>query len=170
ATYTFSLLSSCFGLMFSRLCIRPSSRGYSTIASSVPKEVDTLVVGGGIIGVATAYQLSRLAGPSHRILLVEQNTLTSGTTWHAAGLQTALKGVKCIANMAREGHRLYQSFDEGVGWAKTGSLGIARTEDLWTQLLQMANISESLGIPYELCDASRISQIHPYLDTTGVYG
>ncbi|KAF4661355.1 hypothetical protein FOZ61_003361 [Perkinsus olseni] len=156
--------------MFSRLCIRPSSRGYSTIASSVPKEVDTLIVGGGIIGVATAFQLSRLAGPSHRILLVEQNTLTSGTTWHAAGLQTALKGVKCIANMAREGHRLYQSFDEGVGWAKTGSLGIARTEDLWTQLLQMANISESLGIPYELCDASRISQIHPYLDTTGVYG
>ncbi|KAF4745524.1 hypothetical protein FOZ62_003207, partial [Perkinsus olseni] len=72
--YTSSLLSSCFGLMFSRLCIRPSSRGYSTIASSVPKEVDTLIVGGGIIGVATAYQLSRLAGPSHRILLVEQNT------------------------------------------------------------------------------------------------
>lgn len=87
-------------------------RGLSSasVSSGVPKEVDTLIVGGslplvlppvlyrvltgGIIGVATAYQLSRIAGPSHRVLLLEQNTLTSGTTWHAAGLQTALKGVK----------------------------------------------------------------------------
>ncbi|KAF4665894.1 hypothetical protein FOL47_004370 [Perkinsus chesapeaki] len=143
-------------------------------AITLPKEVDTVIIGGGIIGVATAYQLTRITSSSslhsHRVLLIEQNTLTSGTTWHAAGLQTALKATKCVANMAREGHKLYKTFEEGVGWAKTGSLGIARSEEIWTQLLQMANVSESLAIPYEICDGNRIKQLHPFLDTTGVYG
>ena len=58
-------------------------RSLSTTSASVPESVDTVVIGGGIVGSSTAYHIAKGGG---EVLLLERDSLTSGTTWHAAGL------------------------------------------------------------------------------------
>jgi hypothetical protein len=151
------------------------------------RNADVVIVGGGIVGASTAYHLAR-AG--QRVIVLEQNTLTSGSTWHAAGLVAALKGHEAMVGMAlyskelferelppsnlRERtaahsrkpiyrHRIRESApcllptsqasssprgtgatDESgtnlVGWARTGSLGLARSPAMWTQLLRSTQL------------------------------
>ena len=88
---------------------------------------DVVIVGGGIVGASAACHLA-LAGK--RAIVLEQNTLTSGSTWHAAGLVAALKGHEAMTAMAVYSRGLFESAvdDSGnntVGWAQTGSLGLA---------------------------------------------
>merc|ERR1719183_3043745 len=102
------------------------SRGFST-----KRPYDVVVVGGGVVGSGAARALS-LRGA--KVLLIEQNTLTSGTTWHAAGLMGSLKGSPTFAEMIRRSWDIYDSYrdeegDSTVGMHKCGSMGVARGHD-----------------------------------------
>ena len=114
---------------------------------------DVVIVGGGIVGASAAYHL---AHAGKRVLVLEQNTLTSGSTWHAAGLVAALKGHEAMVGMAVYSRGLFErAVDERgvntVGWAQTGSLGLARSPDMWTQLLRGTQLLKDFGVPHTLC-------------------
>ena len=79
-------LSTTMAITFRRALARSTAtyhRSLSTTSGSIPESVDTVVVGGGVIGTSTAYHLAKGGG---EVLLLERDSLTSGTTWHAAGL------------------------------------------------------------------------------------
>ena len=99
----------------------------------VPSSVDVVVVGGGIVGTSTALHIAENSNKD--VLVLEQNTLTSGTTWHAAGLITTsgdTEGILKIKEYTREMYKTFKDESTGasmVGWANTGSLLLARTPE-----------------------------------------
>jgi sarcosine dehydrogenase len=145
-------------------------------AAPPPERVDTVVVGGGIVGACAAW---RLAESGHSVVVLEQNTLTSGTTWHAAGLVSTVKGHEAMVSMVKYTRDLYiDSVDEAtglspVGWAQTGSLGLARTPDMWVQLQRATALLEEYGVRHTLygpgaaLPLSAAQGIHPLLDLEG---
>ena len=129
-----------------------NSRGVTLLRRGLSSHPQTVVVGGGIVGASAAYHLAR-AG--RRVIVLEQNTLTSGSTWHAAGLVAALKGHEAMVGMAQYSRALFERAvdNEGnnlVGWAQTGSLGLARSPDMWTQLLRSTQLLKDFDIPHTL--------------------
>ena len=154
--------------------------------AELPTSVDVVVVGGGIVGANTALSLAK-HGKS--VLVLEQNTLTSGATWHAAGLVTQLKHCEAMVAMTQYGRNQFESLEaeRGVGWHATGSLGLARGTEHWVQMQRATALLKDANVPHEAfsLDASgggpkeaaaaaqaleRVRAIHPLLDLEGVSG
>ena len=93
----FFVRSGLQGRMLARSALSGVARRLST-ATKLPASVDVVVAGGGIVGAGTALGLAQL-GKS--VLVLEQNTLTSGSTWHAAGLVAQLKHCEAMIAMAK---------------------------------------------------------------------
>ena len=108
--------------------MRRVSRRFLSTQRSLPTTVDHIIIGGGIAGVSASVALAQSTGNTAKatVLLLEQNMLTSGTTWHAAGLVTQVKGHEAMVEMAKHGVHSFSKNAECSGWKKTGSLGLAR--------------------------------------------
>ncbi|MCU0911742.1 MAG: FAD-binding oxidoreductase, partial [Rhodobacteraceae bacterium] len=102
--------------------------------TALPTHAQVVVIGGGIIGASTAYHLAR----DHKaeVLLIEQGKLTSGSTWHAAGLVGQLRSSASITKVLKYSVELYKRLEEetgqATGWKMTGCLRLATTPDRWT--------------------------------------
>lgn len=136
------------------------------LQSSVPASADVVIVGGGIIGSGVAMQLGRRGV---RAVVLEQNTLTAGTTWHAAGLVGSIKGSQVVSAMAAYSAQFYKTLPE-VGWHNTGSLSLARNDDEIETLLKTKQIATYLGNEVREVSREEIKVINPFVDLTGVVG
>ncbi|CAK0799883.1 unnamed protein product [Prorocentrum cordatum] len=122
----------------------------------------------GVAGVSTAWALSQ-RGQS--VLLLEQNSLTSGSTWHAAGLCTHFKGSPAIAQLSYFGRETFLQLEregEQIGWHQTGSLGIARSPAFARILLNSVVVGRELGHEHRvLCGPEGLAEvqrdIHPFV-------
>ena len=110
------------------------------------------VVGGGVAGLSTLYHLAR-AGVTDAVLL-EQHELTSGTTWHAAGLCTQYSTSSTLMRALRASVDLYRELEadtgQAVGFHPTGSLRLAPTRDHLDELRHVQGVAEVAGVPYGL--------------------
>ncbi len=133
---------------------------------TLPKSVDVVVVGGGIAGSSAALAL---ASAGKQVLVLEQNRLTSGSTWHAAGLVAQLKHSEAMVAMAKYSRDMYAGLEaEGeypIGWHQTGSLGISRGPVHWQQLQRGAQLLADANIEYSTSDDYRVAlEAHPLLE------
>jgi 4-methylaminobutanoate oxidase (formaldehyde-forming) len=114
-----------------------------------------VVIGGGVIGLSTAYHLGRLG--CRDVLLVERNELTSGTSWHAAGIIGPLRANLNLTKLAVYATELFPALEaetgQATGYRRTGGLWLARTLDRLVELRRTAAIGEMAGL-----DASMISR------------
>eukprot|EP01135_Chromosphaera_perkinsii_P011828 Nk52_evm19s2506 gene=Nk52_evmTU19s2506 len=146
----------------------------ASAAKKLPSSASVVIIGGGIIGVSTAWQMA-LRGIKN-IVVLEQNTLTSGTTWHAAGLMSTIKGSKPVVQMTAYSQKLYTSkefMDEGgslCGFHSTGSLLVSRDEDTRRMLQHVKQIGKYLGKNHRFVTAKDIEEIHPFVNTEGIAG
>ena len=96
-----------------------------------PAHAHVVVIGGGIMGCSVAYHLAQLGACD--VVLLEQGRLTSGTTWHAAGLVGQLRNHESMTRLIRYSTDLYARLEAetglGTGWKQCGSLAVARTRD-----------------------------------------
>src|SRR5690348_11247755 len=103
---------------------------------SVPNAARVVVVGGGIVGCSVAYHLTKLG--CRDVVVLEQGKLTSGTTWHAAGLVGQLRTTRTMTRMSRYGIELYSGLEAetglATGWKRCGSISVARTPERLVQL------------------------------------
>jgi 4-methylaminobutanoate oxidase (formaldehyde-forming) len=135
------------------------------VAGVSSDKYDVVIVGGGIIGISCGWQLAQ---HGQRVVVLEQNTLTSGSTWHAAGLVTGFKGDPIISQLAYSGRALFKEIQEvegqEIGWHETGSLAVARSDSSAMQLLYAYQNGKFLGHSHELItDFERAQELHPFI-------
>ncbi|HWA18703.1 MAG TPA: FAD-binding oxidoreductase, partial [Devosia sp.] len=119
---------------------------------TLPAHAQFVVIGGGIIGCSTAYHLAK----EHKadVVLLEQGKLTSGSTWHAAGLVGQLRSSASITQVLKHSVELYKTLEAetglATGWKMTGCLRLATTPDRWTEYKRLATTARSFGMDMDL--------------------
>lgn len=138
----------------------------------LPDETDVVVIGGGIIGCSTAYHLAR--DHKLRVLLLEQGALTSGSTWHAAGLVGQLRSSASITQVLKYSVSLYQRLanETGLetGWKMTGCLRLATNEDRWLEYQRLATTARSFEMEMHLISPDEVKRMLPILETRDLVG
>lgn len=139
---------------------------------SVPERTQIVVIGGGIIGCSTAYHLAR----DHKVdvVLLEQGKLTSGSTWHAAGLVGQLRSSASITQVLKYSVDLYTSLAEETGletgWKMTGCLRLACNEDRWTEYKRLATTAGSFGMEMHLLSPFEVQSMWPHMNVDDLVG
>ncbi len=140
------------------------------MTEALPKRAQVVVVGGGIVGCSVAYHLTR-RGVSD-VLLLEQNTLTSGTTWHAAGLITTARPTAGTREIVKRSLETYRNLEEqtglSTGYMPTGTLHIAMSEARRQELLRQASTSRGSGIRVEVLGPDETLELFPLLNPDGL--
>lgn len=139
---------------------------------SLPQQAQIVVIGGGIIGCSTAYHLAR----DHKadVLLLEQGKLTSGSTWHAAGLVGQLRSSASITQVLKYSVDLYKRLDAETGletgWRMTGCLRLACNEDRWTEYRRLATTARSFGMEMHLLSPDEVKAMWPLMRVDDLVG
>ncbi len=133
-------------------------------------EARVAVVGGGIAGASTLYHLARL-GAGDAVLL-EANELTSGTTWHAAGLLTQYSTSYNTMKLLSRSVELYRALESETGQATgfhgSGSIRLAGCADRLDELERVSGIASQVGVPFAIVSPERARELFPLADTDGV--
>jgi 4-methylaminobutanoate oxidase (formaldehyde-forming) len=139
---------------------------------TLPTHAQVIVIGGGIIGCSTAYHLAR----DHKadVLLLEQGQLTSGSTWHAAGLVGQLRASASITRVLKYSVELYKGLaaETGLetGWKMTGCLRLATNQDRWTEYRRLATTARSFGMEMHLVSPDEVKKMWPLMDVSDLVG
>ena len=140
--------------------------------TTLPTHAQFVVIGGGIIGCSTAYHLAR----DHKadVVLLEQNKLTSGSTWHAAGLVGQLRSSASITQVLKYSVDLYKKLDAetglATGWKMTGCLRLATNEDRWTEYKRLATTAQSFGMEMHLVSPAEVKKMWPLMNVDDLTG
>ncbi|MGE0007626.1 MAG: FAD-dependent oxidoreductase [Parvibaculaceae bacterium] len=138
----------------------------------LPSHAEVVVIGGGIIGCSTAYHLAR----DHKadVVLIEQNRLTSGSTWHAAGLVGQLRSSASITQVLKYSVELYKSLarETGLetGWKMTGCLRLACNQDRWIEYKRLATTAQSFGMEMHLLSPQEVKAMWPLMEVGDLVG
>lgn len=140
--------------------------------TQLPTHVETVVVGGGIIGLSLAYHLTLLGRKD--VLLLERRQLTCGTTWHAAGLVTQLRATENSARLAQYTAGLFHTLEEETGlptgFSQCGSVTVATCADRLEELRRGASMGRSFGLDVHMISPDEAQSLYPALATDGVLG
>ncbi|MGK2851326.1 MAG: GcvT family protein [Candidatus Limnocylindrales bacterium] len=132
-------------------------------ASAMPERARVVIVGGGIIGASIAYHLTR-AG-ERDVVLLERGRLTNGTTWHAAGLVSRVRGTHALTALTRDNVATYRRLtaETGIetGLREVGSLTVARTPARMQEISYAVSIARDVDVPVEIVDRARIRELWP---------
>jgi glycine cleavage system aminomethyltransferase T/glycine/D-amino acid oxidase-like deaminating enzyme len=131
-----------------------------------------VVVGGGVGGCSILYWLTKLGWGD--VVLVERSDLTSGSTFHSAGLVGQLRGSLSLTKMMMRSVELYRQLGVEVGletgWHEVGSLRLASSEERMEELRRQAGWAKTFGLPLELISADEAQLLFPPMSTEGVLG
>ncbi|MDX2482478.1 MAG: FAD-dependent oxidoreductase [Pseudodonghicola sp.] len=134
--------------------------------------VKALVVGGGAVGASIAYHLAR-AGWSD-VMLLERDELTSGSTWHAAGLLPLFNMGYATGHIHDYSVKFYKTLEEETGlnpgFAVVGNLRMAQCQERMDEYRLYASTAETLGIPYEFLSPAQIRERWPLVRTEDLQG
>ena len=140
--------------------------------TELPKTAKAVIIGGGIIGCSTAYHLAKLGWTD--TVLLERKKLTSGTTFHAAGLVGQLRSNANITQLLGYSVELYNKIEEetglGTGWKMNGGLRLACNEERWTEVKRQATTAHSFGLEMELLTPKEALDLWPLMNIDDVIG
>src|SRR4026207_1445183 len=118
------------------------------MAKELPSQARVVIVGGGVIGCSVAYHLAKLGWKD--VVLLEQNALPGGTTWHAAGLIGRLRPTHFMTKINKYSAAVHASLEKetmhSVGWKQVGSLIVGRSPERMQQLHRTAAMAEWFGV------------------------
>ncbi len=141
-------------------------------AAELPRRADAVVVGGGVIGCSVAYHLAREAKLD--VVLLERRQLTSGTTWHAAGLVGQLRASVNMTRLARYTSELYLRLEaetgQATGYRRCGSLSLACGEERLEELKRGASMAKVFGLEVQVLDPAAIQARLPLFQLDDVLG
>ncbi|WP_135505999.1 GcvT family protein [Roseovarius aestuariivivens] len=140
--------------------------------TDLPQQARVVIIGGGVIGCSVAYHLTKLGWRD--VVLLERKQLTSGTTWHAAGLIAQLRATANMTRLAKYSQELYGNLEAETGVATgfkrvgsiTAALTVERREEIWRQ----AAMARAFGVGVEEISPSEIKERYRHLNIEGVTG
>ena len=142
------------------------------MTSSLPGEANVVIVGGGVIGCSVAYHLAKAGWKD--VVLLEQNQLGGGTSWHAAGLVGRLRNTSTLTKINQYSVALYSSLEKetghSVGWKQVGSLIVARSKERMNQLYRTAAMSEWFGVEVQMISPEAAQAKWPLLRVDDILG
>jgi 4-methylaminobutanoate oxidase (formaldehyde-forming) len=140
--------------------------------ADLPKQCEVVVIGGGVIGCSVAYHLAQ-AGFSE-VVLLERQQLTSGTTWHAAGLVGQLRTSINMTKLAKYTSELYRGLEEetgqATGYRQCGSVSIAATSERFEELKRSASMARVFDLEVNVVDVDQIGEMYPLINTADLHG
>ncbi|MCP5035993.1 MAG: FAD-dependent oxidoreductase [Rhodobacteraceae bacterium] len=137
---------------------------------TLPKHARVVIIGGGVIGCSVAYHLAKIGWKD--IVLLERKALTSGTTWHAAGLIGQLRATSTMTKLAKYSTDLYQSLEAETGVAtglrQLGSVTVALSEARREEILRQAAMARAFGVDVEEISPEEVGNRYPHINLESV--
>ncbi len=131
-----------------------------------------VVIGGGVVGVATLYHLAKKGWTD--VTLLERKELTSGSTWHAAGLLPLFNMSYSVGQLHKHSVRLYGELEaetgQDVGLRRVGNIRLAMTQDRMDEYRQYAGVARTIGVDVEFLTPEQVRDIWPLAVTDGLLG
>ncbi len=138
----------------------------------LPTKARVVIIGGGVIGCSVAYHLTKKGWTD--VVLLERKQLTSGTTWHAAGLIAQLRATANMTKLAKYSQELYGALEEetgvATGFKRCGSITVALTEERKEEIYRQAAMARAFGVEVEEIGNDRVQELYPHLNLEGVKG
>jgi len=140
--------------------------------TKIPNKTKVVVIGGGVVGCSVAYHLAKFGWKD--TILLERDQLTSGTTWHAAGLVSQLGPSAAITKIRKYSLDLYKDLekkvDHSAGLRLNGALSIAQNKERWQELLRQATTAQLYDVDVRLLDKDQIKKDYPIINTDEILG
>ena len=139
-------------------------------AANLPQHARVVIIGGGVIGCSVAYHLSKLGWTD--VVLLERKQLTSGTTWHAAGLIAQLRATSNMTKLAKYSQELYGNLEDetgvATGFKRCGSITVALTDERREEIFRQAGMARAFGVNVEEISPDEVKARYPHLNIDGV--
>ncbi len=130
----------------------------------LPTRARVVIVGGGVGGASIAYHLAKLG--ERDVVLLDRNELTSGSTFHSAGLVGQLRGSVSLTRLMMDSVELYGTLD--CGWVQCGGIRLACTPEREQEAMRQVAWAKTFGLPLELLSPEQAKELFPLMSTDGV--
>ena len=131
---------------------------------NLPERARIVIIGGGVGGASIAYHLAQLG--ERDVILVDRNELTSGSTFHSAGLVGQLRGSVALTRLMMDSVALYRQLD--CGWVQSGGIRLACTPEREQEVMRQVAWAKTFGLPLELLSPLQAQELFPLMVTDGV--
>lgn len=142
------------------------------MAATLPSQADVVIIGGGVVGCSIAFHLTKLG--IQDVVLLERKQLTSGTTWHAAGLVGQLRATRNLTELAKYTTELIYDLErqtgQATGFKQNGSISVALNAERMEELKRQASMARNFGLDVEVISPADVLAKYPYLNLDGVVG
>ena len=142
------------------------------MAAELPRRARVVIVGGGVIGCSIAYHLTKIGWSD--VVLLERKQLTSGTTWHAAGLVGQLRPSINMTRLAKYTGELYRGLEaetgQATGYRQCGSISMATTVERFEELKRSASMAKVFDLPVEVITPERVKELYPIANVDDLVG
>lgn len=139
---------------------------------TLPTHARVVIIGGGVVGASVAYHLTEKGWRD--VVLLERRQLTSGTTWHAAGLIAQLRATANMTRLAKYSQELYGRLEAetgvATGFRRVGSITAALTAERMEEITRLAAMARAFGVEIEEIDKAEIGNRYSHLNLDGVVG
>ena len=139
---------------------------------SLPNSTKVVVIGGGVAGTSCAYHLAKFGWKD--VVLLERDQLTSGTTWHAAGLMGQLGATSTITKLRKYSLDLYKDLEKTTGLStglkQNGAITVASSKERMQELLRQATTAQLSNVEVEVLDPKRIKELYPVIKNEDLVG
>ncbi len=136
--------------------------------ADLPTSSRIVVIGGGVGGASIAYHLTELG--ERDVVLVERSELTSGSTFHSAGLVGQLRADPTLTRMNIHSVELYRRLGDAVGWTECGGIRLASSPDRLAEIRQQISWARTFGLPLQEISPHEAQELFPLMSTDGVVG
>ena len=139
---------------------------------ALPNNTKVVVIGGGVAGCSVAYHLAKFGWKD--TVLLERDQLTSGTTWHAAGLVGQLGATATITKLRKYSLNLYKELEKktelSTGLKQNGAITVASSKERLKELLRQATSAQLFGVNVEVLDKQQIKKLYPVINDDNILG